>query len=122
MQRTAVIVAALCFTAVAFAQTISKQSIPSVAGNWAAVTKMPDRNINEQWALQQNGNRVTGTAKGETGELQIAGEIDEVGFLRVEVKDGDMTYKVRATLDSDSLDGSLTMGKKEYIWAAKRSK
>jgi hypothetical protein len=36
---------------------------------------------------------------------------------------GDKQYKVRATLDGDAMDGSITYGTgKEYLWHAKRSK
>ena len=75
----------------------------------------------EKWSFQQEGGKVTGTAKGDRGELAVTGTF-ESAFLRVDEKDGDMLYKVRATYDSDSLDGSITMGKNEYLWSAKRVK
>ena len=112
--------AVLFLVAVLAVQQASAQKIANVAGTWVAVTKMPDRNINEQWTIQQSGDKLTGTVKSDHGELSFTGTIDDVGFFRVDIKDGDMLYKVRATLDNDSLDGSITMGNKEHIWSAKK--
>ena len=120
MKRALVLSAVLSFFAVLGGQA-SAQKIANLAGSWAAITRMPDRNINEQWTIQQTGDKLTGTVKSDHGEIPFAGTIDDAGFIRVDVMAGDMMYKVRATLDNDSMDGSITIGNKEYIWSAKRS-
>ena len=80
-----------------------------------------DRSINERWTIQQKGTAITATAKGER-ELSVSGSIDGA-FLRVTVVDGDKQYKVRATVDGDEMDGSITYGTgKEYLWIARRPK
>ena len=62
---------------------------------------------------------ITATARGER-ELPVAGSIDG-SFLRVTVTDGTQQHKVRATVDGDAMDGSITYGPgKEYLWHAKR--
>ena len=54
--------------------------------------------------------------------MPVAGSIDGA-FLRVTVKDGDKQYKVRATVDGNEMDGSITYATgKEYLWQARRSK
>ena len=121
MKRSRVLRVVLCFFAVLVVRQASAQKIANLAGSWAAITRMPDRNISEQWTIQQTGDKLTGTVKGDHGELSFAGTIDDVGFVRVDVKAGDTVYKVRATLDNDSLDGSITIGSKEYVWTAKKS-
>jgi hypothetical protein len=122
MKRTLICGALLCFFAALVGQQASAQKTANLTGSWAAVTRMPDRNINEQWTIQQSGDKLTGKVKTEQGELPFVGTIDSAGFIRIEVTAGDMVYKVRATLDNDSMDGSITIGNKEHIWAAKKSK
>ena len=92
-----------------------------VEGNWNVTVRMPGRTVSEQWTIQQKGTTVTGTATAEHGELPISGTI-EGAFFRVMVKDGDKEYKVRATVDGDAMDGSITMGVGDaHLWFAKRS-
>ena len=121
MKSKLVLCAVLCFFAVLGAGQTSAQKIANIAGSWAAITRMPDRNINEQWTIQQTGDKLSGTVKGDHGEIPFAGDIDDAGFVRIHVMAGDMIYKVRATLDNDAMDGSITTGNKEYIWSAKKS-
>jgi hypothetical protein len=123
MKRAAIIaLAVLCCSVMAFAQGATSKKLPSVAGNWDVTVKLPGANQSEQWTIQQTGDKVTGTAKGSRGELKFEGTIDDVGFFRVDMKDGDTVIKVRATLDVNDLDGSITIGKDEHLWAAKRKK
>jgi hypothetical protein len=122
MHRAVVVLSLAC----AFALTFSPigaiaASGAAVAGKWDVTIRMPDRTVNEQWTIQQKGNVITATAKGER-ELPVAGSVDAT-FLRVTVTDGTQQYKVRATVDGDAMDGSITYGKgKEYLWHAKRAK
>jgi hypothetical protein len=98
----------------------SNQSPAAVAGTWNVTIRMPGRTVSEQWTVQQKGTAVTGTAKGEHGELPVSGAI-EGAFFRVTVKDGDRQYKVRATVDGDAMDGSITVGVGDaHLWFAKR--
>jgi hypothetical protein len=100
---------------------VSAQRAVGVAGKWDVTIRMPDRSVSEQWTIQQKGSAITATAKGER-ELPVAGSIDGA-FFRVTVTDGSQQYRVRATVDGDAMDGSITYGKgKEYLWSAKRSK
>lgn len=126
MKRTLGLLVVLCaFVGLYAQQATAQKGIYKVAGTWAAVTKMPDKNINETWTIQQNGDKITGTIKSDSGEYPFAGTIDDVGFFRVDVKVGDMVYKVRATLDKDTkdtLDGSILIGPHEHVWGAKLAK
>jgi len=52
----------------------------------------------------------------------VSGSI-EGAFVRVTAKDGDKDYKIRATVDGDAMDGSITLGVgQQYLWRAKRAK
>jgi hypothetical protein len=93
----------------------------NVAGTWNVTVRMPGRTANETWTIQQRGNVVIGTAKADRGELPVTGTI-EGAFFRVALKDGDKQVKVRATVDGDSMDGSITFGVGDaHLWFAKRS-
>ncbi|PWT82681.1 MAG: hypothetical protein C5B57_08310 [Blastocatellia bacterium] len=108
--------------ALTFQAVLSTQKLASVAGKWDVTIRMPDRSNSEQWTIQQKGSAITATAKGDRGELPVAGMI-EGAFFRVTVKDGDKQYKVRATVDGNEMDGSITYGTgQEFLWQAKRSK
>lgn len=120
MKRIAIRLAILFFVASSTAQLASSQTL-SVAGNWEITVRMPDKNVSEQWVIEQKGDKITGMAKGPAGEMHaLEGELNGVVF-RVDSRNGDV-YKVRATVEEDTMDGSVTMGNKEYLWSAKRSK
>ena len=92
----------------------------NVAGTWNVTVRMPGGAVKEQWTIQQKGIAVTGTAKGDHGELSVAGTI-EGAFFRVSLKDGPKEYKVRATVDGGEMEGSITFGVGDArLWFAKR--
>lgn len=118
--RAAAVVLSLGLVAL-LAQPALAQQPSAIAGKWDVTIRMPDKTAAESWTIQQKGKAVTATAKGER-ELPVAGSIDGA-FLRVTVTDGDKQYKVRATVDGDAMDGSITYAAgREYLWHAKRAK
>jgi hypothetical protein len=91
-----------------------------ITGAWQTTTTFPDRAAKEQWTIQQDGNVVTATAKGDHGPMPVSGSV-EGAFMRVTVHDGERDYKVRATVDGDTMDGSITLDVGEqYLWQAMR--
>ena len=42
-------------------------------------------------------------------------------FFRVSVKFPDGDHLIRATADKGSMDGSITIGRGEHLWSAKRA-
>jgi hypothetical protein len=97
------------------------QKPANVAGDWDITVRMPSGPLSEHWTIQQKGTGVTATAKTPHGELPVEGTI-QGEFFRVTVKDGAKEYKVRATVDGASMDGSITMGVGDaHLWFAKRS-
>jgi hypothetical protein len=120
MKMTVVVLWFSCVFAATSLQVASGQTPVSVAGKWTVTMRMPGGTVSEQWTIQQKGTTVTGTAKGERGELPVSGTI-EGAFFRVTVKDGDKQYKVRATVDGGAMDGSINLGVgDEHLWFAKR--
>jgi hypothetical protein len=95
---------------------------PSVAGTWDVTTRMPGNVITEQWTIQQKGATITATAKGVRGDMPVSGTVAGASF-RVTITDGNHRYKVRASVDGDAMDGSVTRDTgEEYPWHARRSK
>ena len=122
MKRMAVVLSLVGVWTATFQRVVSTQAPAAVAGTWDVTIRMPDRTMTERWTIQQKGKAITAKAKSDRGELPVTGSIDGL-FLRVTVKDGDKEQKVRATVDGDAMDGSITVGVgKEYLWHAKRSK
>jgi hypothetical protein len=98
------------------------QTPANVSGKWKVTVRMPNGAVSEEWTLQQKSASVTGTAKGDRGSLPVSGTI-EGAFFRISVKDGQKEYKVRATVDGDAMDGSITLGVGDArLWFAKRLK
>jgi hypothetical protein len=94
----------------------------SVAGAWDVTTRLPGNALAGRWTIQQKGATITGTARGARGDVPISGSIAGTSF-RVTVADGDKTYKVRAMVDEDAMDGSVTSaGGEESAWHAVRTK
>jgi hypothetical protein len=95
---------------------------PSVAGTWDVTTRMPGNVITEQWTIQQNGATITATAKGASGDMPVSGTVAGASF-RATITDGNHQYKVRASVDGDAMDGTITRSAgDEYPWHARRSK
>ena len=121
MKKTSILLMALCFVAMTFAQPALAQKPVNVTGNWDVTVKMPSGNVTQKWTVRQVGNNVTGTVKSAQGERPVTGEMVSGVFLRASFKDGEVEHLIRATAEKDSMDGSITIGRSEYLWSAKRS-
>ncbi|HEY7387446.1 MAG TPA: hypothetical protein VH640_02985 [Bryobacteraceae bacterium] len=105
-----------------FRLAAANQNPDNIAGKWTVTVRMPGHVVTEQWVIQQKGNSVTGAAQSDHGELPLSGTI-EGAFLRVSVHDGQKEYKVRATVDEEAMDGSITLAiGEERLWFAKRAR
>jgi hypothetical protein len=121
MRRATTILVTCAALAGAIRMIGANQPNANVAGMWNVTIRMPGHNVTEQWTVQQKGTIVTGIAKGDKGEMAVSGTI-EGAFFRVSEKDGDKQYKVRATVDGNEMDGSITMGVGDArLWFAKRA-
>jgi len=122
MRRTAIHIATLCLLVALFAQVTSAQKFANVAGKWDVTVRMPDKTVMEQWTIQQDkAGNVTATVNSGGSQVNVKGEVNNV-LVRFDYKVGELEHKIRATVDGNEMDGSVTMGKKEYVWSAKRAK
>jgi hypothetical protein len=109
--------------ATAVAAVAASRGNSKVAGSWnVTVHSTVDGILSEQWNLQQAGGKVTGTIQSKTGELPLEGTVTGA-VLNATVTDGNMRYQVIGTLSDDDkgMDGTIHMGKHEYLLSAKRT-
>ncbi len=121
MNKAPILLMALGFVVVTFAQLALAQKPVNVTGNWDVTVRMPNGNVTEKWTVRQVGNKLTGTVKSAGSELPVTGERVSGVFLRASFKEGEVEHLIRATAEKDSMDGSITIGRSEYLWSAKRS-
>ena len=121
IKKAPILLTALCLLAMTFAQMALAQKPVAVAGSWVVTVRMPNGTVTQQWTLRQTGNNVSGTVKTPKGDLPVKGEMVSGVFLRVSFKEGDVEHLIRATAEKDAMDGSVTIGRSEYLWSAKRS-
>lgn len=119
--RTLLIVSA-CVLACLSPRALWSETPPSVAGTWDVTMRLPAGERREQWTIQQKGATITATAKSAGKEMPVSGSIAGASF-RVTVTDGATTYRVRAMVDGDTMDGTATSAAgEEYAWHATRAK
>jgi hypothetical protein len=122
MKRTFVTIAVLSLLAMLSAQFAWSDETTSVAGKCDITIKMGSQRVSEEWTILQDGDLVKAKVKSSGGELEITGEVNGTIF-RSDFKDKNgVGNKVRAGILDDRMDGSLTIGSKEYFWSAKRVK
>ena len=119
--KAPILLIVLCLSLMTFAQVTTAQKPVNVTGNWDVTVKMPSGNATEKWTVRQVGNKVTGTVKSAGAESSLTGEMVSGVFLRVSFKAGDVEHLIRATAEKDDMDGSITIGRSEYLWSAKRT-
>ena len=146
MKRNAILLAVVCFFAVAFARVAAAQKVnvdapitdanANIAGTYSAVMHIPvdphhfdsktpqaEKIVQVQWAFKQDGAKITGTEKTDKGELPFAGTV-QGNAIRGVVTDGDQRYTVHLTVDpSDgTMAGSIRMGAREYLLKMSKAK
>jgi len=97
----------LLFVATAFAQT------PNVTGSWDATLTSPQGTFEVPLTLKQDGEKVTGTAKGPNAELPIEGTQVGANFkakYTINFQGTDLLITLTAVLDGNGLKGSADYG------------
>ena len=85
----------------------------NVDGRWDSVVKSPMGEQKAVLVLKSDGNSLTGASEGPMGNVEIAGgKIDGNALSwRMDIKTPmAMTLEVNATIDGDTIDGSMKLG------------
>jgi hypothetical protein len=99
-------------TLVLFATTVAAQSNNS-SGTWDATLTSPQGTFNVQLLLKQDGEKVTGVAKGQRGEIPLEGTLtgkDLTIKYTIKFQDNDMLITLTGKLDGASIKGSADYG------------
>lgn len=103
------------------ASASSAESIPMMAGTWnITIHSTVDGILTQQWTLKQDGDKVSGTAKTKNGDAPLEGMLEGAVFKGM-IADGDAKYELNGTVVNNDLDGTIRMGKNEFLMAAKRA-
>lgn len=98
----------------------SANSVPMMSGTWnITIHSTIDGILSQQWSVQQDGAKITGTAKLKSGDAPLEGTLEGAVF-RGMITDGNTKYEVKGTVVNNDIDGSIRMGKNEFLLAAKR--
>jgi hypothetical protein len=122
MRRLVCILSALA-CAIVLAATAQAQNSPA-AGNWDVALNTPGgvRNFKANFII--DGEKLTGTLKGERGELPIQGTVkgNEVKFsYTVKYMDNDLVITMTGNVDGDAIKGTADFGGfAQDEWNAKR--
>ncbi len=94
-----------------------------VSGTWEVTIDIAGQQGTPTFELKQEGEKITGTYKGQFGEKEVTGEIDDGEIeLKFEIQDGAIaTYT--GTVDKDSMKGHANYADQATgEWTAKRKK
>lgn len=75
---------------------------------------MPSGEIKQQWVLEQNGNKVTGTVQDPTnGNLSLAGGLEGLtgDVLKGQITNGSDTWFIQVTVVGTTMSGTIRSGK-----------
>jgi hypothetical protein len=94
----------------------------NMAGNWnVTIHSTIEGLLSQQWTVSQDGDKITGAVKSKNGDLTLEGTLNGAILLGA-ITDGDKKYVVRGTAVANDFDGTIRMGKNEFLLSAKRSK
>jgi hypothetical protein len=96
--------------------------IANMVGSWnVTIHSTIEGILTEQWNVTQDGAKITGAVKSKGGDSTLEGSLSGAIFLGA-VTNGDKKYAVRGTAVDNDFDGTIRMGKNEFLLSAKRSK
>jgi hypothetical protein len=96
--------------------------LANMVGNWnVTIYSAIEGILSEQWSLAQDGSNVTGGVKTKNGDAKLDGSLNGAIFLGT-ITDGDKKYVIRGTAVNNDFDGTIRMGKNEFLLSARRSK
>ena len=119
---TVVVVLALAFM---FSSVASAQDA-KVAGKWQSTFTTPQGDTRTTtFTFTQDGNKLAGTVSGGQGETPLAGTVkgNEVKFtVTRQTPNGEMKSEYTATVEGDTMKGSVVTPRGTRDWTATKAK
>jgi hypothetical protein len=85
----------------------------NVTGTWNMTTETQRGTRNASMVLTQSGENVTGTYKGQRGDLPISGTIKGAALslsYKLEIQGNELEVKYVGTVSGDTMSGTVAMG------------
>src|SRR6266478_4597829 len=96
--------------------------VANMVGSWnVTIHSTIEGILTEQWTVKQDGDKIAGAVKSKNGDSTLQGTLSGAILLGA-ITDGDKKYVVRGTAVDNDFDGTIRMGKNEFLLSAKRSK
>ncbi len=124
MKRSALAFAMLCLWGSALVVTAVKaqSSKPfDITGKWTATVHMVSKEETQTWDIKHDGPTLSGTVKTANGEHPFTGKLN-ANDVRGLMKEGEQNHQVHLTVDGEDMDGTIRMGKNEYLIMLRRAK
>ncbi|HUK91488.1 MAG TPA: hypothetical protein VLZ81_13885 [Blastocatellia bacterium] len=89
------------------------RSDADVSGQWDLTVNSPQRTTNPTLTLKADGGKLTGTLKGQRGEIPVTGTItgaDIKLIYSVKFQDNDLTITLTGKVTGDSMKGDADFG------------
>jgi len=103
-------------------EAVTATPIANMVGNWkVTIHSTIEGLLSEQWTVKQDGDKITGAVKSKNGDSTLEGTLSGAILLGA-ITDGDKRYVIRGTTVDNDFDGTIRMGKNEFLLSAKRSK
>jgi len=96
-----------------------------VAGTWEMSSEGPNGPMTQTLVIQQDGSKIKGTLTGRRGESPFEGTVtgNKINFtIKRETPNGTFTMEYTATVDADSMKGTVHSERFDREWTAKRTK
>lgn len=95
-----------------------------VDGNWEMSMQGRQGTMTQTLTLKTDGNKLTGTMKGQRGETPLEGTVDgnKITFtVTRQTPNGEFKQTFNGTVDGDNIKGTVQMGENSRDWTAKRA-
>src|SRR3984893_3227189 len=96
--------------------------VAKMVGNWnVTIHSTIEGLLSQEWTVKQDHDKITGAVKSKNGDLTLEGTLNGAILLGA-ITDGDKKYVVRGTAVDNDFDGTIRMGKNEFLLSVKLSK
>ena len=122
MKRSALAFAMLCACVAALSLAGLAQEKPfDITGKWNGTVHMVSKEDTQVWDITHEGEMLKGTVKTGTASWPFTGRLKDRD-VRGLVKEGEQNHQVHLTVDGEDMDGTIRMGKNEYLIMLRRAK
>ena len=94
-----------------------------IGGNWVITFNTPNGPIDATAMLKVDGDKLSGTMKGEAGETALTGSVKGETFtiaFDVQTPNGNFSITMQGQTEGDSIKGTFDFGQGTGDWVGKR--